>query len=214
MQEELIIIGAGSVGGHVASNLQDYSSHYKCIGFLDDDLSKVETKFVNFPVLGTVEKISDYNLDINIVVGIAFPLMKSKIIEKLKKFGFYNFPSLISNAAWISKNTKIGEGCIVYPGVSINYNTSIGDFVVFNMNCAIGHDCRIGNNISFAPGVLIGGNTHIDDFTEMGIGCRTLQGLSIGENSSVGAGAVIIKDVPEGAVIVGNPGKIIKYNND
>ena len=212
MQKDLIIIGAGSVGGHIASNLNQYSLEYNLLGFLDDDPSKSDTSIVGFPLLGTVDQICKYSTKINIVVGIAFPFMKLSIVGKLKNLGYHNFPTLISNASWISKNVSIGEGCIIYPGTSINYNTRIENFVIFNMNCAIGHDCKIGNHISFAPGGLLGGNTKIGDLTEMGIGSQCLQGINIGSEANIGAGSVIIKDVPDYATVVGNPGKIIKYS--
>lgn len=208
---DLIIIGAGSVGGHIATNLQDYSSDYNLLGFLDDDSSKNGISFAGFPVMGIVDEITKYSFDINIVVGIAFPSIKLQIIGKLKSLGFNNFPFLVSSSAWVSNNVQIGSGSIIYPGTTINYNTTIGNFVVLNMNCAIGHDCEINDYTSLAPGVLIGGNTTVDESTELGIGSRTLQGVSIGKNSSIGAGAVIIRNVPDGAVVVGNPGEIIKY---
>lgn len=212
MKKDLIIIGAGSVGGHVATNLKDYTSDYNFIGFLDDDKSKIGNEFVGFPVLGEIDSISNYSSMISIVIGIAFPSVKFKIIEKLRGLGYNTFPSLVSRVAWLSENTKVGEGCIIYPGVTVNYNSLINDFVVINMNCAIGHDCMIGDYASLAPGVLTGGNTTIGQLSEMGIGSKTLQGITIGERSTVGAGSVIIKDVPDTAVVVGNPGRIIKYN--
>lgn len=212
MRKDLIIIGAGSVGGQIASNLKDYFPAYNLLGFLDDDISKKNTFFVDYPVLGTVDQITEYNTDINIVIGIAFPKIKFRVINKIKNFGYHNFPNLISSAAWISRNVTMGEGCLIYPGTSINYNTNIGDFVIFNMNCAIGHDCKIGNNISFAPGVLLGGNTSIADYTEIGIGSKCLQGINIGSCAKIGAGTVIINDVPDNVVVVGNPGRVIKIN--
>ena len=213
MKRDLIIIGAGSVGGHVACGLQDYSKEYNLLGFLDDDESKKGTDFVAFPVLGTIDSIINYPPTISIVIGIAFPTIKFKIVEKLRSLGYKNFPSLISDFAWLSINTKIGEGCIIYPGTTINYNCTIKNFVVINMNCAIGHDCNIGDYVSFAPGVLTGGHTCVGRFSEMGIGSQTIQGISIGHKSTIGAGTVIIKDVPDTAVVVGNPGRIIKYNS-
>ncbi|MDD2474657.1 MAG: NeuD/PglB/VioB family sugar acetyltransferase [Dysgonamonadaceae bacterium] len=213
MMKDLIIIGAGSVGGHVATNLKDYSTDYNLIGFLDDDKLKIGNKFVHFPVLGDVGSIVNYPSTISIVIGIAFPSVKFYIVEKLKSLGYNDFPTLVSNIAWLSENTKIGKGCIIYPNTSINYNCIITDFVVINMNCAIGHDCRIGKYTSLAPGVMIGGNTAIGQFSDIGIGSQTLQGITIGQNSVVGAGAVILKDIPDSAVVVGNPGRVIKYNS-
>jgi acetyltransferase EpsM len=57
-----------------------------------------------------------------------------------------------------------------------------------------------------AGGVIVGEGTHI------GIGASVLPEINIGKWTTIGAGAVVIKDVPDGAVIVGNPGRIIKTN--
>jgi acetyltransferase EpsM len=54
--------------------------------------------------------------------------------------------------------------------------------------------------------VKVGEGTHI------GIGSSVIQGITIGKWVTIGAGAVIIRDIPDFAVVVGNPGKIIKYN--
>ena len=212
MKKDLIIIGAGSVGGHVATNLKDYSADYNLIGFLDDDKSKIGNNFVGFPVLGDINSIRNYPSTILIVIGIAFPSIKLKITEKLRKLGYNNYPSLVSKGAWLSENTKVGKGCIIYPGTTVNYNSSINNFVVINMNCAIGHDCKIGNYVSLAPGVLTGGHTSIGKLSEMGIGSKTLQGVTIGERSVVGGGAVVIKDIPDDVTAVGIPAKPIKYH--
>lgn len=212
MKNDLIIIGAGSVGGHVASNLEDYSSKYNLLGFLDDDETKIEESFVGYSVLGDIDSIINYPSSISIIIGIAFPTIKFDIIKRLKELGFNNYPSLVSSNAWISKDTEIGEGCIIYPNTTINYNCIIDDFVVINMNCGIGHDCRIGDYTSLAPGVMIGGNTIIGQLSEIGIGSQTIQEISIGHKTTIGAGAVVIKDISDNTVVVGNPGRIIKKN--
>jgi len=212
-KKELLIIGAGSVGGHLAINLSDYSAEYEILGFLDDDRNKIGKKFVGFPVLGNIDSIRDYGKSVHIAVGIAFPSIKSKIIKNLKKQGFHNYPNFISKNAWISELVKIGEGCIIYPGTSVNYNSILKDFVVINMNCALGHDCTLEDYVSLAPGVSLGGNIDIGPLTEIGIGVQSLQGIVIGKWSTVGAGAVVIKDVPDGATVVGNPGRVIKLKH-
>jgi acetyltransferase EpsM len=65
---------------------------------------------------------------------------------------------------------------------------------------------RISPNSALAVSVSVGEGTHI------GIGACVIQGIKIGKWTIIGAGAVIINDIPDNAVVVGNPGKIIKYN--
>ncbi len=66
---------------------------------------------------------------------------------------------------------------------------------------------HISPNVAIAGGVKIGEGTHI------GIGACIIPGITIGKWVTVGAGAIIIKDVPDFAVVVGNPAKIIKYSD-
>ncbi len=208
---DILIIGAGSVGGHIAIDSSQYFRDKNIIGFLDDDTSKIGTNFCGYTVLGKIEEIVNFPKTIEIVVGIAFPNIKATIVAKLKQLGYSFFPPLISIGSWISKNVIVGEGVIVYPGTSINYNTRIGNFVLFNMNCSIGHDCTIGDLSSLAPSVNLAGYTAIGEGAEIGIGSSTIQYVNIGNKSRVGAGAVVIKSVPDFAVVVGNPARIIKY---
>jgi len=52
----------------------------------------------------------------------------------------------------------------------------------------------IGNNVSIYTGAIVIGD------------------INIGDNSSIGAGSVVVKDVPDNAVVVGNPAKVVKVN--
>src|SRR5690606_12145176 len=140
---ELLIIGAGSVGGFIANNPNLFSTEYKILGFLDDDPAKINKEVFDYKVLGSVDTILEYsNANINIALGIAFPSVKKRIYDKIKNMKF-NFPSFVSKNVWLSANVKVGKGVIIYPGVSINYNSIIEDFVVINMNCALGHDSYV-----------------------------------------------------------------------
>jgi acetyltransferase EpsM len=54
----------------------------------------------------------------------------------------------------------------------------------------------------------------VGEGTQVGIGACVIQGVKIGKWATIGAGAVIINDVPDYAVVVGNPGKVIKFNSN
>lgn len=209
MQKQLVIIGAGSVGGHIANNLAHYGLEYKVAVFLDDDTSKIGSTFFGHTVLGPIDMIFDMPDNTAVVIGIAFPNIKRKIIDKIRSKKTCTFPTLISPCAWISDDTTIGMGSIIYPNVSINYGSTIGDFVVINMNCAIGHDCAIDNYSCLAPGVSFGGFTHVEASVDVGIGVSTIQNVIIGSGSIIGGQTMLIKSVEPGTTVAGVPGRKI-----
>jgi acetyltransferase EpsM len=76
----------------------------------------------------------------------------------------------------------------------------------------VDHDCELGNFVHVSPNVALAGNVKVGEGTHLGIGSCVIQGIIIGKWATIGAGTVVITDVPDHAVIVGNPGRIIKYN--
>src|SRR5690606_13855239 len=205
---DLLIIGAGSGGGIIVNNLNLFSTDYKIIGFLDDDPAKINKDVFGHKVLGNIDTIYGYDsAKINVALGIAFPSVKKRIYDKIKNLNFH-FPSFVSKNAWLSPNVKIGKGVIIYPGVSINYNSVIEDFVVINMNCALGHDSYVSKFTSLAPGVSLGGHTKIMEECEIGIGASTIQNITIGKNAVIGGNAMVIRNVKDNEKIIGVPGKL------
>lgn len=209
MQEKLYIVGAGSVGCHVAYNYDLYGLYYNLSGFLDDDTTKIGKEIAGVKVIDKVDFLESVSEKTAVVIGIAFPKIKKKIIENLLQNENLFFPSLISNKSWLSSNVTVGKGSIIYPGCSINYESVIEDFVVMNMNCALGHHAVVGNYSSLAPGVNFGGHTTVEDGVDIGIGVSTIQNIRIGADSIIGGQSMLIKDVPPYSKVIGVPGKLI-----
>ncbi len=207
MQKTIYIVGAGSVGGHIASNKELYNFGSYDVIFVDDDPKKWNTVFCNYPVVGAIDKLLELQSPTIVIVGIAFPRLKLEIIEKLRRNANLVFPSLVSSKSWISNDVKIGEGTIIYPGVSVNYGSKIRDFVVINMNCSLGHHVELGDYSSLSPGVNLGGHTLIGKYTLMGIGSCTLQGVRIGERVIIGGQCMVTKDVDNDLTMVGIPAR-------
>lgn len=208
IKKKLIIIGAGSVGGFISYNIEEFKE-FEILGFLDDDPSKHGKIVYGYKVLGNIDNIDEYisNEKVYVVIGIANPFDKEKIAVKLLDKRV-EFPNLISSNVWMSSEVKIGKGVILYPGVSINYGTVIKDFVIINMNCAVGHNCIINDYSTLAPGVNLGGHTFIGSTSEIGIGVSTRQGITIGNKSIIGGQSMVVKDVKEGVKVKGVPASI------
>ncbi len=206
----LIIIGAGNVGGFLAYNQGLFEESFKVLGFLDDDVNKHGQEFYGLKVLGNTEHLFTFGKDTAVAIGIGFPKAKRKVFERIKNNG-YDFPSFISSNTWLSNKVKIGKGVILYPGVSINYQTVVEDFVVMNMNCAVGHDCVIGKFSALAPGVNLGGFTQLGEGVDMGIGSATKQNITVGNYAIIGGQAMLVKNVDADAKIGGVPAKQIVY---
>lgn len=99
---------------------------------------------------------------------------------------------------------------------TIPYSTKIGKgFMFFHPFSTILNAERIGDNFSCGHNTTLGatkkGRPSIGNNVALGVGCIIIGNVRIGDNAIVGAGAVIVKDVPENAVVGGNPAKILKY---
>ena len=126
---------------------------------------------------------------------------------------YLNFPSLIHPNVLIgSDEVIIGNGCIICASNIITVNISIGNFVILNLGCTVGHDTRIGDYCSFMPAVNISGEVIIENSVYVGTGAKIINLLTIGNSTIVGAGAVVSKSLPEKCTAVGIPAKPIKYH--
>lgn len=206
--KKLLIIGAGNVGGYISFNINEFPG-FELLGFLDDNPDKHGKEYYGQMVHGPVSAIDDFisvGEPLYVAVGIANPVVKQKIATLLEGKNII-FPSLIPNHTWLSQKVVIGRGVILYPGVSINYETVLEDFVIMNMNCAIGHNCHISAYSTLAPGVNLGGFTQIGTSTDIGIGTSTRQGIKIGSRVIVGGQTMVACDIPDNVKVKGVPAK-------
>ncbi len=211
--KDLVIIGAGNVGTHIAYNYSQYGLDYRLVGFLDDDPAKQGKEIAGYRVIGTVERLFEMG-DVAVVIGIAFPRQKRQVYEKLAARGRFEYPSLVSAKAWVSEGVAVGQGTIVYPGAAVNYGCEVGDFCVVNMNCALGHNTTMESYVALAPGVNLAGFTHVEEGADIGIGAATRQRVHIGRYAVIGGQSMLLDDVAAHSTVAGVPARPLADRGD
>lgn len=141
-------------------------------------------------------------------IAIANPTIARGIAGRFE--GLLTWPSIIHPDARTGSAAAIGIGNICYPGVIISWNARIGDFNKFQAYVTIGHECRIGDFNEFNPRATVSGNVTVGSDTLIGAAASIRQGLEIESGATVGMGAVVIRKVYSGTVVVGNPAKPIE----
>lgn len=148
---------------------------------------------------------------------------------------FYKHPNALVESEKIGDKTRIwafahvlpgaviGEECNICDGVFVENDVKIGDRVTVKCGVQIWDGITIENDVFIGPNATLTNDpfprskkypdvfpkTLLKRNCSLGANCTILPGLTIGENAMVGAGAVVTKDVPDHAIVVGNPARIV-----
>ncbi|MEC4727732.1 N-acetyltransferase [Shewanella sp. D64] len=109
--------------------------------------------------------------------------------------------TLIENDVVIGNDVTVKSGVYIWDGITIEDNVFIGPCVAFTND-------KAPRSKEYPEEFL---KTTVKKGASLGANATILPGVVLGENCMVGAGAVVTKDVPANAVVVGNPARIIKY---
>jgi sugar O-acyltransferase (sialic acid O-acetyltransferase NeuD family) len=86
----------------------------------------------------------------------------------------------------------------------------VGEACILNNRANVDHECVLEEGVHVAPGATLCGCVHVERYSMIGAGAVVLPRIRIGENAVVGAGAVVTRDVPPGAVVAGNPARLVR----
>lgn len=169
-------------------------------GFVDDNYE--QDSYLGIPV----NKILKTD---KIIIGIGNNATR-KMLANSYRDQWHN--ALVHKSASVSLQNQIGLGTVVMPLAVINEAYAIGNHCIINTAAVVEHDCVIKDFVHISPNVTLSGGVVIDEGTHVGAGSVVIPGIKIGKWCTIGAGTVVIRDIPDYAVVVGNPGRIIKYN--
>lgn len=171
------------------------------IGVFDDNLNIKDFHGLNF--------IGNYNEEEHtfpLVISIGSNIIRKQIASIVKPF----FTNVIHPSASISKSVEIGKGTVILHHAIIQSGCIIGNHVIINTGSSVDHECILDDYVHISPQATLCGNVTVGEGTQIGANATIIPGVKIGKWAMIGAGSVVIRDVPDFAVVVGNPGKIIK----
>lgn len=156
------------------------------------------------------ENIKSYFVE-NIARNSGVPLLDTK-----------NINARIEPGAIIRDKVKIGDNAVIMMGAVINIGAEIGEGTMIDMNAVLGGRAIVGKRCHIGAGTVLAGVIEppsaqpviIEDDVMVGANAVIIEGVKVGKGAVVAAGAIVLQDVPEGAVVAGNPAKIIKLKDE
>ena len=201
--DDLVLYGAS---GHAKVVIEcALSMGIKIAGIFDDDREKIQ--LMDVQVIGSYKQNEFANLPMIISIG------DNKIRSRLAAEVSHKFATVVHNSAIVSSTATIGLGSVVFQGAVIQAGSNIGNHVIINTSAVVDHDCIVEDFVHIAPNATVCGGVTIKKGAQVSAGAVIIPGVEIGEWAIVGAGSVITKNVEDFSVVVGNEGRIIRYNN-
>ena len=147
-------------------------------------------------------------------VFLLYPSIHARLAHMISHFLYKK--NLLFLSRLISQIARFLTAIEIHPGATLG----AGILIDHGMGVVIGETAELGDRITIYHGTTLGGtgkekgkrHPTVGDNVVIGAGSKVLGNIKIGSNSKIGANSVVLDDVPEGATVVGIPGKVVKIN--
>ncbi len=205
MNKPLYIIGTGGFAREVLCLIRDLGRYDQVKAFVEADAAYSHQALMNIPVIPQ----SQFDPDgAEVIIAIGDPATRHKVSLTLPQDTDY--ATLIHPSVIMSPWVRIGAGSIICARTTLTCEISLGKHTQLNLHTTVGHDCVLEDYVTTAPAVNISGRCHLAGKIYVGTNASIRQNIRIAEGTTIGMGAVVVKDITEPGIYVGNPCKKIK----
>ena len=180
MKEKIVLIGGG---GHCHSVIDviEQTNKYEIIGIVDTK-ENIGKKVLDYEIIAyddDLEELFKTCKKAVITIGhIKTNELRKKLFGKAKNIGF-DFPTIISPLAYVSKYSFIDEGTIVMHQALINANAKIGKNCIINTKALIEHDCIVEDNCHISTASIINGGVVVKNDSFVGSNSTSQQSIEL-----------------------------------
>lgn len=210
MSADRIFLFGASGHAKVIADIVERSHRCKVVFIVDDAPARHGTELLGYPVVGGREALLARRRDAEAgIVSVGDNRARRALADWLAREGFA-FATAVHPSALVAREVRIGAGSVLMAGAIVNPDTEIGAHCIVNTGASVDHDCRLGEGVHVAPGARLCGGVEVCPGALVGAGAVIVPGRRVGADAIIGAGAVVLSDVPERAVVAGNPAQPIR----
>ena len=203
--------GGGAYAAQILLNLAHAGRASRCAGYLNDRVPVGSALFggtvlctfdawsslpTNLSFVAPLHKVGHMQQNSARILGLGIPDVRwATLIDpraNVAEDAHIRRGSIVAGLATVSMGGNLGAHCFIRPGASVGPDHTIGDFVFVGANASLGAGCCVKTGAHIGPAAKLRG------------------GVEIGRFAVVGLGAVVTEDVPDFAVVSGDPARMIR----
>lgn len=211
---ELLIVGAGGFARETAQAVAAINlvrPAWRLLGYLDDDPLLHGRQVGGVPVIGGTDLIQSLP-DAQVVVCVGNPrnyFTRARIVERLG-LSAARYATILHPSADVSVDSTIGPGSVLLAQAVLTAAATVGAHVAVMPHAVLTHDVAVEDFATIASGVRFGGGVRVQRGAYLGSGALIREQVKIGAWSQVGMGSIVLQDIPEAQVWVGNPARKLR----
>ena len=201
--------GGGAYAAQILLNLARSGCPSRCAGYLNDRVP-IGSELFGGKVLCTFDAWPSVSPDISFVAPLHKVGHMQQNSARINGLGIpeFRWATLIDPRANVAEDANIGRGSIVAALATVSMEGNVGTHCFIRAGALVGHDHRIGDFVFVGANASVCGGCCIKTGAHIGPAAVLRDGVTVGRFAVVGLGAVVTEDVPDFAVVNGNPARV------